>query len=123
MKGKDLQHEIIKTGHRYEWRIGHFPAVKTVHGWRTPVAADGKGFPDLVLVRERVIWVEVKGTNDRLRPAQSLWLSALRLAGEEVYVWTPYEWEIGVIEDVLKTRRRRGESSPPLSELFDVVAS
>jgi len=104
LKGRDLQKAIIELARRLGWRVGHTPPVKTERGWRTPVAADGKGFPDLVLVRERVVWAEVKGDTDRLKREQQDWHTALRLAGQEVYVWTPEEWVNGDIEATLRLR-------------------
>lgn len=52
-----------------------------------------KGWPDLVAVRERIIFVELKTTRGRLRPEQRDWLDRLRAAGAETYVWRPTEWE------------------------------
>jgi VRR-NUC domain len=75
------------------------------------VAADGKGFPDLLLVRDRVIVAEVKGDSDRLRPEQREWLSAFRLAGVAAYVWTPESWHSGEIERILRAREQ-GRRSP-----------
>lgn len=51
------------------------------------------GFPDLVLIRERVVWVELKArsttTNKRgkLSPEQETWRDMLKAAGQEWYVW------------------------------------
>lgn len=85
------------------WRVAHFPPVVTERGWRTPVAADGKGFPDLVLVRDRVVVAEIKGT-DRLSREQRQWLDAFRLAGIAAHVWTPSDWRSGAVERVLRAR-------------------
>jgi hypothetical protein len=46
------------------------------------------GFPDLVLVRERVAFVELKRDGEKPRAEQRVWLDALAAAGMEVYVWT-----------------------------------
>jgi VRR-NUC domain len=75
------------------------------------VAADGKGFPDLLLVRDRVIVAEIKGDSDRMRPEQREWLSAFRLAGVAAYVWTPESWRSGEIERILRAREQ-GRRSP-----------
>jgi hypothetical protein len=103
VKGRELQHAVIDCAHRFGWRVAHTPPIKGEHGWRTAVAADGKGFPDLLLVRERVIVAEIKGT-DRLSPEQNDWLSAFRMAGVPAYVWTPKEWASGEVERVLHAR-------------------
>lgn len=106
LKGRPLQKGIIDLARRLGWRVAHFPPVPTERGWRTPVAADGKGWLDLCLVRERVIYAEVKGDTDRLRREQQSWVDALRLAGQEVYVWTPDDWLDGTIEGLLRQHAR-----------------
>jgi len=107
LSGRDLQKGIIELARRHGWIAAHFTAVRTEHGWRVPVAADGKGFPDLVLVRDRLVAAEVKGDGDTLRPEQRRWLSAMRLAGVEAHVWTPALWLDGTIELVLSSRDRQ----------------
>lgn len=58
------------------------------------------GFPDLVLVRERVIFAEVKRTGEKPRRDQREVLDKLARAGCEVYVWTLDDLsEIGRILD------------------------
>lgn len=106
MTGKELQKLIIEKGHMLGWLIGHFPPVKGPAGWRTPVAADGKGFLDLILLRDRVLVAEIKGDGDRMRPDQIKWMTAWRIAGAEVHVWTPRDWDGGTIEEILRVRRR-----------------
>ena len=60
------------------------------------------GFPDLVLVRKsRVVFAELKSVNGRVSKDQSLWLEALRRAGQEVYLWRPKHLLDGEIIDVL----------------------
>ena len=66
--------------------------------WLTPVQADGKGFPDLVLVRgKRLIFAEVKAERGRGSPEQDAWFTALRSAGrgegQYVYIWRPSNWD------------------------------
>lgn len=47
------------------------------------------GFPDEVLVRERVVFLEVKRQTGRLSPPQREWITALLNGGAEVYVVRP----------------------------------
>jgi hypothetical protein len=47
------------------------------------------GFPDLVLVRERVLFREVKTEGGVLTGAQSAWLNRLTRAGADAGVWRP----------------------------------
>lgn len=110
MTGRELQKGVIEMARRLGWRVAHTPPVPSERGWRTAVAADGKGFPDLLLVRDRVIVAEIKGT-DRLSKEQAEWLSAFRMAGIMAYVWTPKEWKSGQIENVLRARTQ--EPYPP----------
>jgi len=80
--------------------------VRAARGWRTPVQGDGKGFPDNVLVRERVIFVELKRVGGKLSPDQRDWMDWLTQSGQECYVWT-----IDDMEDAVEVLRRRGQSS------------
>ena len=106
MKEAELQSGIIDLAHALGWIVAHFRPALTDKGWRTPVEADGAGFPDLVLVRDRIIFAECKVGGRALRPEQSRWLAALRNAspatGVEVYTWTDGDWKAGVIEDRLQ---------------------
>jgi hypothetical protein len=102
---EQLQDAIIKGAHVLGWRVAHFrPAQARSGRWLTPVAADGKGFPDLVLVRERVIFAELKGDGGRVSAEQAEWLSNLARADAEVYLWTADAWRD---ESILRTLARR----------------
>jgi hypothetical protein len=92
-----FQSQVIALARRLGWRTAHFRPAQNQRGeWRTPVAGDGKGFPDLVLVRERIIFAELKTDTGRLRPDQTAWLDALGAAAGtnvEVHVWRPKDWD------------------------------
>ena len=62
------------------------------------------GFPDLVLVRDEVIFVELKAEKGRLTQAQALWQAALLGAGARAYVWRPSDYD--EVEQVLSGRGR-----------------
>lgn len=93
----DFQKTVIEYAQWCGWRVAHFKTV-TVRGdgdrmrHVTPVAADGKGYPDLTMVRDRLVIVECKSEVGRLRPEQLVWLEALGRAGVEVHVWKPSMW-------------------------------
>lgn len=75
------------------WLRFHARPARTRSGWRTPVAGDGVGFPDLVLVRGgRLVVAELKAGRNAPTAAQRRWLAALAAAGAEVYVWKPRDW-------------------------------
>ena len=104
LDGRTLQRAIIQLARQLGWRVAHTPPIQTERGWRTAVSADGKGFPDLLLVRDRVIVAEVKGDSDRMKPEQRDWLTAFRMANVMAYEWTPTQWRSGEIEHILRLR-------------------
>lgn len=89
----DWQTTVIDLAHALGWRVAHFRPARTNQGWRTPVAADGKGFPDLVLTRDRVIFVELKSQTGRLSHEQMVWLEQLDQAGAEIHIWRPDDFD------------------------------
>jgi VRR-NUC domain len=99
-----FQQALIEAAHVLGWKVAHFRPARTAHGWRTPVEADGAGFPDVVLVRERVVFAELKAEKTRVTRDQGRWLDALADAGAEVFLWRPSDWE--EIERVLRGRSR-----------------
>jgi hypothetical protein len=68
----------------------------------TPVAGDGKGWPDLVLCGRRLLIRELKGTGGTTSADQKLWLAALLAAGVDVGIWTPADLRSGLIEAELR---------------------
>jgi VRR-NUC domain len=102
MNERDFSRKVIKQARDAGWIVAHFHRNMSPKGaWSTPVAADGKGFPDLVLVRERVMFVELKAKGKYPSPEQRQWIERLVGAGAEVHVWHPRDWEHGVIEGLL----------------------
>jgi hypothetical protein len=95
-----FQTQVLELAEILGWRRAHFRPALTKHGWRTPVQGDGKGFPDLVLVRDRIIFAELKSRTGRLTDDQTAWCEALTAAGAEVYVWRPDDLQH--IADILR---------------------
>lgn len=62
------------------------------------------GFPDLVLWRRRIIFIELKSTKGKLRRDQDITLHELANSGATVHVWRPVDWITGVIEHELRRR-------------------
>ena len=118
MSEDDLQQSIIDLAHLHGWKCAHFRSVKVTKKdgstfWQTPVAADGEGFVDLVLVRKspsvdgsgmgRVIFAELKAERGKIEPAQREWLGLLTLTQRvEVFCWRPSDWLSGKIENLLR---------------------
>lgn len=99
---EEFQGAVIGLARATGWMVAHFRPAKTDRGWRTPVAADGAGFPDLVLVRERVLYRELKSMTGRVRPEQRGWMACLQAAGADAAIWRPSDWV--EIERTLTTR-------------------
>jgi hypothetical protein len=102
---KDWQRDIIRLAQTLGWRVAHFRPAQTSKGWRTAVGADGAGFPDLVLVRDRVVFVELKNEKGRMSEQQLEWKAALEVAGAEYYLWRPDDLDDAMA--VLLERQRR----------------
>ena len=63
---------------------------------------EAAGLPDWLLIRDRVLFVELKRQKGKLRPAQTSVLGDLARAGAYVYVWRPSDWE--AVQRVLTAR-------------------
>lgn len=93
------------------WATAHFRPAMTKGGrWVTAVSGDGKGWPDLVLVNDRVIFAELKTDAGTLTPDQERWGRNLKAAGAEYYVWRPRDWPV-----IVATLGRRAAGTPPPS--------
>jgi len=78
-----FQAQVIRTARSLGWRHYH------THDSRR----SEPGFPDLVLVRERLVFVELKRSpGDHLSIAQRAWALDLVAAGAEVHCWDPAWW-------------------------------
>lgn len=101
MPERELQDAVIKLARLLGWRSAHFRPAMTTHGWRTAVQGDGKGFPDVVLIRdERLVVAELKSDSGQLTNEQDQWLAAWRSVGAEVHVWRPEDLQ--TIADILR---------------------
>lgn len=73
--------QVMDLARLLGWRSLHIRPARTKHGWVTPVAGDGKGWPDLTLVRardRRLVFAELKReVGGEISPEQSAWLTTL----------------------------------------------
>lgn len=69
------------------------------------------GYPDWTLIRERVIWLELKREKTHCTDAQVEWLARLVAAGAEVYVPRPRNFD--ALGQVLAHRGRPDPASNP----------
>ena len=79
MLEKDWQKQVVAIARRCGWAVYH-----TYDSRRS-----APGYPDLTLVRERLVFAELKREDGKLSSAQEEWLERLRDAGVEVHVWRP----------------------------------
>lgn len=108
-KGGPWEDVVIETARYLGWRVMHVRPIfdGKRKRWVTPTSADGEGYPDLTLVRERVVVAELKTGAAAATPAQMDWLRAFAAAGVEAYVWRDSDWDA-----VVATLRRRGPTTP-----------
>lgn len=86
-----LQAAVVQLARLRGWLVYHTYDSRRSHA----------GFPDLVLVRERVVFAELKAEKGVLSPQQSTWLRRLDDAGAEWFLWRPEQWLNGEVERVL----------------------
>jgi len=85
--------QVIRLAQLNGWIVAHFRPAMTKRGWRTAVSGNGKGFPDLVLLRLGIVLVvELKVGRNKLTVEQDKWLSEWRAADVMVRVWRPEDW-------------------------------
>ncbi len=98
----EFQVEVVKLARSLSWHHVHFRPSRTAKGWRTAVSGDGKGFCDLILFRERTLFVEVKSETGQMSKEQKQWRDWLIAAGQTWYLWRPSD-----IEDIVQVLTRR----------------
>ena len=103
MKESELTRAVIELAQHLGFRVAHFRTSQNARGdYRTAVAGDGKGYPDLTLVGRRILFAELKAGKGRLRPEQLEWRDWILAAGGEWHLWTETDWNAGTVEAVLR---------------------
>lgn len=92
---KQWQAEVVRAARLLGWTAYH------THDSRR----SEPGWPDLALVRDRLVMAELKTDTGRISPDQQRWLDLLGGAGIETYVWRPRD-----IDEVLAVLKRRRPS-------------
>lgn len=102
-----FQDAIADLARMAGWTVAHFRPARTRNGYRTAVAYDGAGFPDLVLAHRTrgILFIECKTNRGRLTDRQQTWLDQLTAAGAHAAVWRPADWP--TIEQTLTGRPSR----------------
>jgi hypothetical protein len=84
---------VIVTARLKGWTVLHIHPLYSREGRPlTPGGPEGKGYPDLTLFRERVIWAELKVGKNKPSPEQEGWARRITAAGAECYLWRPEDW-------------------------------
>lgn len=86
--------EVIAFAKFHRWKCAHFKAAIMPSGkWATPVQGDGKGFFDLILVRDtKFMLVELKMHDGVFSDDQIEWFMAAQAAGISCDSWQPADW-------------------------------
>jgi len=87
---KDFRQQILDLAELCGWKC--YFTWNSIH---SPA-----GFPDLILVREKIIFAEIKSEKGKLSDAQKEWRDALENTGGEYYCWKPSDWEtmVGILK-------------------------
>ena len=71
---------VINLAERLGWKVSWIRDARKTYS---------RGVPDLMMVRERVLFAELKWNRGSLGSDQKLWRDALQAAGQEWYLWRP----------------------------------
>jgi len=105
---EDFQRKVLQLCKLLHLHTAHFrPALSRSGRYITPVAGDGKGWPDLTIVGPGgVLYRELKSATGSRTPEQRQWAEWLTEAGQDVAVWKPRDLESGRIQAELEAIRR-----------------
>ena len=76
---RQFQTQVVSLAKQFGWMVYH-----TYDSRRSE-----PGFPDLVLVRDRILYRELKSETGRITPTQKQWGERLTLAGADYAIWRP----------------------------------
>ena len=92
MKEDELLDHVLRMARKAGWGAYH------VRNSRAGVIQGDVGFPDLVLVRRRLLFAELKTETGAISEDQMMWSEWLKAVGHIVRYWRPSDWLSGVIE-------------------------
>lgn len=95
MTEREFQQTVVDMARLLGWKVYH------THDSRR----SEPGFPDLCLVRDRIVWLELKTESGRVSPEQASWIAALNAAGGTALVVRPSD--LSRVEAALKKRTER----------------
>lgn len=87
-----FQAQVIELAEVCGWRVIEFEAYRKAARGKFIGEQRSTGWPDLTLIREIVLFRELKSQAGRTSDEQDEILGALRAAGADVRVWRPCDW-------------------------------
>ncbi len=94
MTEAQFQQQIIDTARLLKWAVYH-----TYDSRRSQ-----PGFPDLCLVRDRIVFLEVKTETGKVSPEQAEWIATINAAGGTALVVRPSQWD-----QIVESLKRRAD--------------
>ena len=91
MTEKSFQASVIRVARTLGWLVYH-----TFDSRRS-----ASGFPDLVLVRDRILYRELKVGKNKLSPTQKLWRDSIRDAGGDWAEWRDTDMD-DIVADLIR---------------------
>jgi hypothetical protein len=93
---KEFMDAVTQYAEHRGWGWAHVRTAQHAEHYVTPVSGPlGKGHADLLLARRIIVYAELKrdAAAKRATPTEQLhFLSAMRDAGAEAYLWEPGDW-------------------------------
>ena len=95
---EQLRRLAVEAAQNRGWLVDYHdtnaPTYQSINGIRRKLRSMGvPGRPDLILIRERVVWVELKTNKGRLTEYQKAFRDALVNAGQEYHLIRPRDWQ------------------------------
>lgn len=94
----EFQKQVIDLAHARGYKVAHFRSIAMQRKdgsvrFMTPVAADGEGFPDLILVRDgTLVALELKVGRNKPSDAQLAWLGLFKASHNAAHCFWPEDW-------------------------------
>lgn len=97
----EFQRRVIAAAVDLGWDVYHQKDSRAVQGGELRGDRMSKGWPDLVLVRERILFRELKRQfRSELTKDQARWLAILRAAGQDAGVWRPRMYDEVILPEL-----------------------
>ena len=100
---KEWQAQVVQLARMFGWKHFHpYDSRRSAHG-----------YPDLTLVRDRVVFLELKAERGKPTAAQKEWLRAMLDAGCEAYIARPADAHL--VATILSRRTNTGDAALTLA--------